>query len=249
MTSYRPRLWFGLGLSVLVAGPGLPALAASDPACLVPPLMPGGEGEGGERGGEGAVTTPETRALLLDRMAAQITGAAEARAAGDAGSADILVGAATDEGPARLARRGGGADAVLEARLAPLAAAPGDAAAASAALAAVEAALAAVPGAATQAARLERAAGLAALALDAFADAQDCGRLVDGAAYAEARALVRRALLLLRNDRRRPAREMAGHLGRVAGLLPVVPPEPLPAGTDLSVLISKAVLAASDGGR
>jgi hypothetical protein len=238
MTTYRPRIWLGLGLSVLLAGTAAPALAA-EPGCVA--AAPAPLGEGGEAG-EGGPATPASRALLLDRMAAQIDGAAAARAADDAESADILVAAATDEGPARLARRGDGPDPALEAALAPLAAAPADAAARVAALRAVEAAIPAAP-------PVERAAGLTALALEAFGAAQECGRLADRAAYAEAQALARRARGLLRDLPGPAAREMAGDLDRLTALLPVEPPAALPAMGAVSALVSQALLAASDAGR
>ncbi|MDO9710787.1 hypothetical protein [Paracraurococcus lichenis] len=241
MSPYRPRLWLGLGLSVLAAG-GMPALAA-DPACQPAAQVPLGEaGESGE--GEGGPATPAARALVLDRMAAQIAAGATARAAGDADSAEILVAAATDEGPARLARRGDGPDPALEAALAPLAAAPGDAAAGTAALRAVEQALAT-----TTTPIIERAAGMTAAALEAFTAALDCGRLADRAAYAEAGALVRRARAVLAGLPGDAVREMAGDLDRLAALLPPAPPEPPPATGAVSALVSHALLAASDAGR
>src|SRR5690349_21169829 len=102
MITYHSRLWLGFGLSFLAAGAFAPASAA--PACqsAAPALL----GEGAENGEvEGGPPSPVARAQILDRMAAQIEGALAARAAGDAESAEILVAAATDEGPARLARR------------------------------------------------------------------------------------------------------------------------------------------------
>ncbi|TDH61609.1 hypothetical protein E2C06_15875 [Dankookia rubra] len=241
MTCYRPRIWLGLGISVLLAGAADPVRAA-DPGCVAAAPAPLGEaGESGEAG-EGGPATPASRALLLDRMAAQIEGAAAARAAGDAESADILVAAATDEGPARLARRGDGPDAALEATLAPLAAAPADAAAKGAALRAVETAIPTTP-------PVERAAGLTALALEAFGAAQECGRLTDRAAYAEAQALARRALGLLRALPGQAAQEMVSDLSRLTILLPVQPPAALPAMGAVSALVSHALLAASDAGR
>jgi hypothetical protein len=179
-------------------------------------------------------------------MAAQLAGAAETRAAGDADSADILVAAATDEGPARLARRAEGPDAALEAALAPLATAPGDAAAATAAQRAVETALQAAPAALSPTARVGRAAGLTSLALEAFTAAQDCGQGIDRAAYAEARALARRALDLIRSLPGQSVGEMAGELEKLAALLPATPTNPLPATGTVSALVSHALLAASD---
>lgn len=240
MTAYRPRIWFGLGISVLAVGLDAPARAA-DPACQASAAAP--LGEAGESG-EGGAVTPASRALLLDRMAAQIEGAAAARDAGDAESADILVGAATDEGPARLSSRTGFSDLALNAALVPLAAAPADAAARDVAMRAVEAVLAS-----ERVTPTERAAGLATEALDAFAAAQDCGRLSDRAAYVEAGALVRRALGLVRAVAGAPAQEMAGALEKLAALLPAAPPATLPAMGAVSALVSGAVLAASDAAR
>jgi len=242
MTRFRPRIWLGFGLSVLAVGSAVPSLAA-DPACQVPSSPSLGErGESGE--GEGGPPSPLGRALGLDRMAAQADGAAAARAAGDIETTEILVGAATDEGPARLARRTGFQDPGLDAALARLAATPEDVGAARAALSAIEAALAAVPGTPVQ-----RAAGLAALALEAFSAAQDCGRLADRAAYAEAGALARRARDLLLDQHGTSVREMTVGLERLAALLPHSPPDPLPTTGALSALVSQVQLAGSDAAR
>ena len=210
------------------------------------PPRPAPLGEAGESGeaGEGGPATPASRRLLLDRMAAQVEGAAAARAAGDAESADILVAAATDEGPARLARRGDGADPALEAALAPLAAAPGDHAAIRAALRALDRALAAVPAAtpvdraarnsprwhSTPSARRRNAA--------AWSTAPPMPRRRPWHGAPRAAALAGPA-----------AREMAGKLAGLVALLPVEPPAALPAMGAVSALASQALLAASDAGR
>ena len=91
--------------------------------------------------------------------------------------------------------------------------------------------------------------GWQGLTLEAFAAAQECGSLADRAAYAEAQALARRALGLVRDLPGPAVREMAGDLDRLAALLPVVPPATLPAMGAVSALVSRAVLAASDAGR
>lgn len=241
MTTYRPRLWLGLGLSVLASGPALAQVAL---ACDKPMIQTGSAGEAGESG-EGAVATQEDLALDFDLMAAQISGAVAARAAGDIETADILTGAAADEGPAHLARRGHRSEA-LEAAMLPLAAAPEDVAARTHAEAALASALAALPGAGTPLQRLGRSARMTAAALDAYGAALDCGRLGDRAAYVEARALAERAVLVLRGVDLPAATAMTTDLGRLLVLLPAVPPAEMPSIGAVSTLVSNALLEASD---
>ncbi|PZW48401.1 hypothetical protein C8P66_105150 [Humitalea rosea] len=244
MTTYRPRLWLGLGLSVLAAGPALAQDGKAAPACEKPMLQTGGAGEAGESG-EGTVATEEDLALEFDLMAAQIAGAAAARAAGDTESAEILTGAATDEGPAHLARRGH-RNAALEAAMAPLAAAPTDAAARAGAEAAIASGLAAMPGAGTPLQRLGRAARMTAAALDAYGAALECGRLADRAAYVEARALAERGVSVLQGVDLPAATAMTTDLGRLLVLLPAVPPAEMPSIGAVSAIVSDALLEASD---
>lgn len=247
MPPARSRIWLGLGISVLVTDLALP-IPFADAACLPSDQAPAGEA--GEGGGEAGADPVLLRLPILDRMAAQIAGANELTAAGDAENADILASAAVDEGLARLERLAGGRDRALEAQLEPLAAAPGDAAARAAALQGVESALAAMPDSATAKFRIHRAMALLGLVLDAYAAAVNCDGPTDRAAYAETRALVLRARAQLDPvATSAAAREVVDDLGRLATMLPAAAPDPLPPLGEVSAMVSRALLAASDAER
>jgi len=243
MTAYRPRIWLGLGLSVLAAGPAVAEGAGCEKPALQGSAEVGEAGEAGESGETGAATA-EDRALLLDRMAAQIAAAAMARADGDAESAGILIAAATDEGPASLARRGQRHEVALEAALAPLAATPTDPAAQAQAEHAIEAVLGALPGAPKPLSRVHRAERLLSAALSAYGAALDCGRLADRAAYFEARAMVVRSAALVAGLPQASA--VTAAVAPLLALLPATPPATMPPIGQVSALVSNALLEASD---
>ncbi len=244
MPPERSRIWLGLGVSILAADLALP-LRLAKAACLPSDQPP--QGEAGEGGGEAGGDPAPRRVPVLDRMAAQIAAADELTASGDTESADMLAAAAADEGLARLERLAGSRDQALAAQVEPLASDPGSARARAMALRGIEDALAAGPDSASSAGRIGRAAALAGLALEAYGAALNCDGPVDRLAYAETRALVRRAHGLLEPATDvATAREMAGFLTQLVGRLPFAPPEPMPPLGEISALVSRTLLAAKD---
>lgn len=92
-SSFRPKLWLGLGLCVLA--PGAVGDAAAQPAGAPPALEDGEGGEGGEGGERGieadrAATDPVAFLGALDVIAAHVLAARDAYAAGEAQAAGEL---------------------------------------------------------------------------------------------------------------------------------------------------------------
>ncbi|TCZ60835.1 hypothetical protein [Roseicella aquatilis] len=83
--TFRPRLWLGLGVSVLVQGAMQDAPAQPAPALPPPGLQDGEGGEGGEGGVEPgrAATQPVAYLAALDIMAAHVLAGRDAYAAGE----------------------------------------------------------------------------------------------------------------------------------------------------------------------
>lgn len=245
MPPARARIWIGLGLSVLATDAALPFRAAQA-TCLPSDQAP--QGEAGEGGGESGLDPMLLRIPVLDRMAAQIAAAQELQGLGDAEDADILAAAAADEGFARLDRLAEGKNRALHQQLDPLAQTPGDAGLRVAALRAIETELAAAPDIQSAKGRIHRSASLTAQALEAYGAALNCGGPLDRAAYAEARALVLRARTLLDGTTdQAAARDMMDPLADLTARLPAAAPASLPPLGEISALVSRVLLAATEG--
>lgn len=251
MQQFRPRLWFSLGLSVLAGQAALAQGPAPAEACA-----PRGAAEasldGGEAGesGEDAGSAAERGAVALLRIEAQLDAAEAAQRRGERETADVMMMAASDEGPARLARAQGKPDRPLEHALEVLALAqPGSEAAEKAGRLVREMlakALAATPELRRPVGQVDMALRLASEAMAAHGKAIDCGRLADGAAYAEASALAARARRLAEKADLPEAAGVVRELRALAALLPEDP-----AGANLqtgavAAATSRALLEASE---
>lgn len=243
--TFRPRLWLTLGLSVLAPMAAAQVATPPAPACADGTLR--GDSDLGEAGesGEGVGSEGDRRAVALARIVAQIAASDARRLAGDGETAAVLLMAAADAGPARLARAGG-RSRELEAALAAVAEAPQDPDRRAAVHRRLDAMAAALPEMAEPLGRLRLSLRLVAEALSAYAAAVECDRIADRAAYAEASALAEEAAEMARAAAVPASDDAVTALRRVALLLPAGVPDVPPAVGLVSAAVSRALLDGSD---